>query len=581
MNRGQRRRESKFGRAQALDLEGIRNNNPQALQGALQAIDANVRQQRLTKARKLCDSALAANPESSQLNYALGVVHQAKNDLKRAVNSYQQAISTNPDNLAAWVNLGICARAMKDYDTAIRALERAISIDARSFHAHYNLALVYCDIKDVDKALASLNAALEIEPTSPEAQFQMGFLQELLQNHGDAVHNYRQVLAVTPNSDRAHLHAGSCLQIIGRFEEGAEHLKKAIELNPANGRAQLALASSEQAVVEPDFVDTLHGQLRRRDLPAKELANLQFAAGRLHERAEDYDRAFEHYKTGNAIRNASYDVRPQDFLDLTEHVKSVFTREHVAKLAEGGNPSERPVFVIGVPRAGTTLVEQIIASHPQGFGAGELSNILDVTTLPDMDQAKRYPENAVDLNGTDIAQMAERYLADYPPAAASAAKVVDKTPGNSMWLGMITAMFPNAAIIHCERDPMDTLWSFYAQNFFVDLPYACAFDNLAAYYAQHTRAMQHWREVLPTPITNIRYEDLVLNPETIIPQVVAAAGLEWDDRCMDFHSHDRSVITTSMWQVRRPMFKSSIGKWKRFESHLGELKAELEKYEAI
>lgn len=179
MNRGERRRESKLGRAQAIDLEGIRNNEPQALQGALQAIDANVRQQRYTKARKLCDSAIGANPQNSQLHFALGVVHQAKNDIDRAVDSYQQAVSINPDYLAAWVNLGICARGLKTYDTATKAFSKAVAADPGSFHAHYNLALVYCDVKDMDKALASLNTALDINPASPEAQFQMGFLQEL------------------------------------------------------------------------------------------------------------------------------------------------------------------------------------------------------------------------------------------------------------------------------------------------------------------------------------------------------------------------------------------------------------------
>ncbi len=578
MNRGERRRESKLGRAQALDLEGIKNNDPQALQGALQAIDANVRQQRLMKARRLCDSALAANPKNSQLNFALGVVHQAKSDAKRATEAYQQAVSINPDYLAAWVNLGICARGMKSYDTAIKALKRASQIDPGSFHAHYNLALAYCDVKDMDSALASLNAALAIEPASPEAQFQMGFLQELLTNHLDAAHHYRQVIGANPNSDLAHTHAGSCLQIVGRFAEGAEHLKTAIELNPSNGRAQYLLASSEQAVTDPGFKEVLEQQLYNRELLSTDLANLHFAAGRLEERAQDYHRAFQHYEAGNKIRNAAYQQNPDDLITKAERIKSVFSRDYVAKLSAGGNPTDRPVFVVGVPRSGTTLVEQIISSHPKGYGAGELSNMLDMCTLPGADLAAPYPDRLADVTAEDVARMAERYLGDYPAGAEGAARVVDKTPGNAMWLGMIAAMFPNAAIIHCERDPMDVLWSFYAQNFYVDVPYACDFNNLAAYYGQHARSMEHWREILPVSITNISYEALVADPEAVIPKVIAAAGLEWDDRCLDFHAHDRSVTTTSLWQVRRPMFKSSVDKWKRFEADLGELKTALERY---
>ncbi len=578
MNREERRRESKLGRGQAIDLEGIRNNNPQALQSALQAIDANVREQRFTKARKLCDSAIGANPQNSQLHFALGVVHQAKNDVQRAVESYQQAVSINPEYLAAWVNLGICARGLGTHDTAIKAFSKAIAADPKSFHAHYNLALVYCDAKDMDKALASLNAALELNPASPEAQFQMGFLQELLKNHGSAVQHYREVIAATPNSDRAHTHAGSCLQMIGRFEEGAGHLKQAIEINPANGRAQYLLASSEQAVSDAAFREILDGQLRRRELPATDLASLQFAAGRLDERAQDHDGAFQHYKAGNTIQGAGYRVGAGDYSALADRVCEVFNREYVAELATGGNASDRPVFVVGVPRSGTSLVEQIVASHPQGYGAGELSNLPDVSALPGIDMNKPFPESYADLTPAQIGTMAERYMADFPSAAQSAVRVVDKTPDPAMWLGVITAMFPNAAIIHCERDPMDTLWSLYAQNFSASLPYACAFETLAAYYGHHLRLMDHWRKILPATISNIRYEELVSDPQGMIPKVVAAARLEWDDRCLDFHTHERSVTSASLWQVRQPMFEGSIGKWKRFEAHLGELREALTRY---
>ncbi len=578
MNRGERRRESKLGRAQAIDLEGIRNNEPQALQGALQAIDANVRQQRYTKARKLCDNAIGVNPQNSQLHFALGVVHQAKSDIDRAVDSYQQAVSINPDYLAAWVNLGICARGMKTYDTAIKAFNKAVAADPGSFHAHYNLALVYCDVKDMDNALVSLNAALEINPASPEAQFQMGFLQELRTNHGDAVQHYREVIAAQPGSERAHAHAGSCLQMIGRFAEGAEHLKQAIEINPSNGRAQYLLASSEQAVSDAAFREVLENQLWQRDLPAENLANLHFAAGRLDERAEDYDRAFQHYKAGNTIRNAGRGIDPGELAATAERITEVFNGEYITALSVGGNPSDRPVFVVGVPRSGTTLVEQIIASHPQGYGAGELSNLVEMSTLPGIDVNTPYPDRFSDLTPEQIGTMAGRYLEDYPAATEAAARIVDKTPGNAMWLGLVAAMFPNAAIIHCERDPMDTLWSLYAENLFVDLPYACAFDTMAAYYGQQVRLMKHWRETLPSTITNVRYEDLVSDPQAMIPKVVAAAGLNWDDRCMDFHTHNRSIMSNSLWQVRRPMFESSVGKWKRFEAHAGELREALERH---
>ncbi len=576
MNRAERRRGTKLERAQGIDLEGIRNNDPQALQAALNVIDANVRQQRLTKARKICDTALEVNPQSSQLNYALGVVHQAKGDVNKAVHSYQQAVSTNPDNLAAWINLGICARSMKSNDTAVKAFNKALAIDPGSFHAHYNLALVHCDLKQMDEALSSLSAALEINPASPDARFQLGFLEELRTNHTVAVDHYRELLKSHPNAEAAHTHAGACLQMIGKFEEGADHLKRAIELNPANGRAHFLLASSDQAMKDSGYLAQLVEHTRRRDIQKSDRINMHFAAGRMNERFGDYDTAFDQYKTGNDLRNAGYDFDRHHLISMGARLKSVFTPEYISKLQGLGDPTTRPVFVVGIPRSGTTLVEQIIASHPDAYGAGELANFNQICGKPDTQSDTDTPDILENLTAEEVAAMVQRYLADYPEASSSAARVVDKTPGNAMWLGVFSAMFPNAAIIHCDRDPMDTLWSCYTQNFHTDVFYACDFENLATYHAVHNQTMEHWREVLPAKIHEVSYEELVLDPATHIPRIIAAVGLPWDERCLDFHSYDRSVQTTSLWQVRKPMFGSSVGKWKRFEPKIEPLKTALD-----
>lgn len=574
MNRAERRRGGKLERAQSLDLEGIRNNNQQALQSALNLIDANVRQQRLTKARKLCDSALAANPQNSQLNYAMGVVHQAKGDVNRAVEAYQQAVSINPENLAAWINLGICARSMKSLDTAQKALSKALSIDPNSFHAHYNLGLVYCDLKQMEEAVASLRAALQINPSSPEALFQLGYLEEMDGNHASAIEVYQNYLKLRPNADLAHTHAGACLQIIGRFDEGADHLAQAIELNPANGRAHFLLASSDQAVKDSGFVTRLEKQTGRRDLPPRTLVDLHFAAGRMHEKFNDYDAAFRHYKAGNDLARMNNDFNRADLRALAARMKEVFTPEYIERLQGLGDPSDRMVFVVGVPRSGTTLVEQIIASHPDAYGAGELANFKAVSGSITAELAPDAPDALENLDGGRIATMVARYLEDLPDASAGALRVVDKTPGNAIWLGVFYAMFPNATFIHCDRDPMDNLWSCYSQNF-QGVIYSNDFEDLATYLAVHDEIMDHWRALLPATIHEVSYEELVGDQDTHIRRIIAATGLNWDDRCLQFHTVDRAVQTNSLWQVRRPMYGSSIGKWKRFEQELEPLRQAL------
>ena len=575
MNRAERRRGGKLERAQGLDIEGIRNNNQQALQSALNLIDANVRQQRLTKARKLCDSALAANPHNSQLNYAMGVVHQAKGDANRAVQAYQQAVSINPDNLAAWINLGICARTMNSLDTAQKAFAKALAIDPNSFHAHYNLGLVHCDLKQMDEALTSLRTALQINPSSPEALFQLGYLEEMGGSYENAVDTYQNYLKLRPNADLALTHAGACLQIIGRFDEAADHLTHAIELNPANGRAQFLLASSDQAVRDSGFVAVLEKQTGRRDLSPSTLVDLHFAAGRMHEKLNDYDAAFRHYKAGNDLARMSNDFNRADLVSLAARMKAVFTPDYIERLRDLGDPDQRMVFVVGMPRSGTTLVEQIIASHPQAYGAGELANFEKLSGSISAELSPDAPDALENLDGNRIATMIARYLEDLPDASAGALRVVDKTPGNAIWLGVFHAMFPNATFIHCSREPMDNLWSCYSQNF-RGVIYSNDFDDLATYFAVHDELMDHWRSHLPATIHEVAYEELVGDQDTHIRRIIAATGLEWDERCLQFHTVDRAVQTNSLWQVRRPMYGSSIGKWKRFEAELEPLKVALD-----
>ena len=576
MNRAERRRGTKLERGQTLDLEGIRNNQPAALQNALNLIGTLMQQKRLMKARKLCDAALAANPNNSQLHHALGVVHQSRGDMSRAAQSYQDAVAANPANVSSWVNLGICARTAGTPDQAIAAFEKAIDADPNSFHAHYNLGLVHCDRKDMGKAVASLNAALKINPSSSEALFQLGFLEELRGNHERAIEHYRALLKGSPNWAPAHTHVGACLQMIGRFEEGAEHLKRAVELNPRDGRAHFLLASSRQAVTDSAYLAEVEKLARDKATPRPDSINMLFAAGRMREYLGSFEAAFNNYKAGNDLRNAGYDFDPHEIAQMARRVEHVFTPDYVAKLADMGDPSDRMVFVVGIPRSGTTLVEQIIATHPEAEGVGELANLQRIFAAAGAGRGPEEPDILEDLTAPVVEAMVSQFADDIPEAARDARRVVDKTPGNALWLGVLYAMFPNAAYIHCERDPMDTLWSCYAQNFHTDVAYACDFHNLAAYHKAHNRVMEHWRNLLPKPIHNVRYEDLVADPETHIRRIVDAIGLEWDDRCLDFHRTDRSVQTTSLWQVRRPMFSSSIGKWKRFEPHIAPLREALE-----
>ena len=578
MNRVERRRELKLRRVQSLDLEGIRNSDQNAIQAALAAIETNIQEQRFTKARKLCESALAVNPQNSRLNHAIGLVHQSKGEVPQAIDAYQTAISVDPEFLGAWVNLGICARQIRDTDTALRAFDRAVAIDPKTFLAYYNRALIHCDVRNVEAATVDLNKALELKPDSVEARFQLGFLRELQGEQAEAIEHYGSALGAAPNAANLHARMGACLQMVGRFEEGAEHLKKAVELDPGNGHAHYLLAYSEQA--DAALLPAIEKQISRATGSPQLRAHLHFAAARLHERAQSFDQAFSHYARGNSDRNKGSTFDRERLESLPDRIEAVFTDDFLARLSGSGDPTEAPVFVVGVPRSGTTLIEQIIASHPQAFGAGELANLNDVTKGQDNDSSNDIAERIPKFTATDIADVARRYLAALPDAARTQHRFVDKTPGNALWLGLIALMFPNATLIHCDRDPMDTCWSCYTQNFFGDVPYANDLEDLAAYYHVHRRVMDYWRKVLPAKIVDIRYEELVNKPEPGIRRIIEACGLDWDDRCLAFNENKRGVNTTSLWQVRKPVFSTSVGRWKPYEAHIGALKSALDRSDA-
>ncbi|MGI9412143.1 MAG: tetratricopeptide repeat protein, partial [Hyphomicrobiales bacterium] len=395
MNRIDRLREAKLKRQQNFDIDKLRENDPDALKAAIGAIDLNMREGRTMKARKLCAHALTARPDSAELNYAMGVIHQSQNDFDKAISSYQTAVSIDPQRTAGWINVGICCRAKRDHAAALKAFDKAIAADPSSFHAYYNRGLLHCDRKDMAAALTDLERAVELRSDIPEAHYQLGFLRELAQDHDKAISSYGKSLEIDRNNPAVHTNLGACLQMVGQFDLAAEHLHSAIALQPDNGRAHYLLACSDQAQTDAETLARLDHQLHRPELAPAARIYMHFAAGRLHERTGDYDAAFIHYRSGNELRGAGYRFDREAIGHLPGRIAGAFPQDLFARHEGAGNPSTRPVFVVGMPRSGTTLIEQIIASHPDAYGAGELANLTDIGAVPgpEAGPGNDYPAN--------------------------------------------------------------------------------------------------------------------------------------------------------------------------------------------
>ena len=306
--------------------------------------------------------------------------------------------------------------------------------------------------------------------------------------------------------------------------------------------------------------------------------HLRFALGKAYDDLQRYDEAFDNLEQGCAIKRRSSVYNEGETLRLVERIKSVVTRSVVELLQGHGVAGAQPIFVLGMPRSGTTLIEQIIASHPEVTGAGELREVNDALGEFRMGRASRtpYPELMGDLNPAELAKFGQKYLERALRHAPAAARFTDKMPTNFFFLGLIRLAMPNAKIIHVNRNPVDTCLSCYSKLFSGEVNYTYDLSELGRYYRAYHGLMQHWRTVLPAgSFLDVQYEDVVSDIETQARRILDYCGLTWDAHVLDFHLNERPIKTASTAQVRQPIYRSSMGRWRHYEKHLGPLLHEL------
>ena len=310
-------------------------------------------------------------------------------------------------------------------------------------------------------------------------------------------------------------------------------------------------------------------------LPAGDAIRVRFALARHHADAGDHARAFQYFRIGNEMRareagrhGRTFDRAAVD--GLAERSIALFTPEFFAERGETGAPSERPVFIVGMPRSGTTLVEQILASHHAVFGAGELDAIEAITyRLSSAGRADAaYPDTVAGLDAAACRRLGDAYLERLATLDANAARVTDKMPANFRHLGLIALLLPGARIVHCQRDPLDVCLSCYVQNFTRGNEFSNDLGDIAVTYRAYRRLIDHWRRVLPVPMLDVRYEELVDDQAAVSRRIVDFVDLEWDPACLEFHANRRAVQTSSALQVRRPIYRDSIERWRVYQAEL-------------
>jgi tetratricopeptide (TPR) repeat protein len=390
-----------------------------------------------------------------------------------------------------------------------------------------------------------------------------------------ALRRFRQALDLSPVLADAHNNIGNALKALGRFGEAEKAYLDSIELDPTRAGVYFNLADLKSfSHGDPPLVAMETLAAKREGLSRTDRRQIDFALGKAYADLKDYERSFAHLVRANAAKRAMISYDEASTLALFDRIEAIFSAELIAAKSGGGDPSSAPIFVIGMPRSGTTLVEQVIASHPKAHGAGELPALTDIIlTVGAADGGTApYPEFVQAMDPSGLRRIGADYIARLRDLAPSGERVTDKMPTNYYFAGLIHLALPNAKIIHCRRSPVDTCVSCFSKLFSAGQNHTYDLGELGRYYRRYEKLMEHWRRVLPAGrILEVGYEDVVTDLESEARRIIAYCGLDWDARCLSFHETERPIRTASASQVRRPIYRSAVGRWRAYETHLGPL----------
>jgi tetratricopeptide (TPR) repeat protein len=554
---------------------------------------------------------IALQPDWPEAHNNLANTSRRLGRMDRAERHYRQALALNPSYAEAHSNLAFLLSSQGCYDEAAAVAQRAIELSPRLVDAYLNLAEVEISRHRHDAALRALDMLQAFAPQHPAALVARAKALKQIERLDEALAFARQAVALAPHSAEAHNTLAMVFQALGQTDEALDQFEQAAQLPGAvaeealvgratllmeAGRRDEALAAfdraleafpgSVQALVsradartfkagDPDIaaLEAYLAEGERRSLPDRISAH--FALGKAYLDIQDAARAFHHFDAGNRQKRASFTYDSVATTQWMARIADTFTPELLARLQGTGEASELPVFIVGMPRSGTTLIEQIVSSHPQVTGAGELSALRLV-----VEGSGLFPDWVPGMTGEDATQrllpLGRDYLSRIAPLVQGRTRLVDKMPGNFLYAGLIPLILPGARIIHARRDPVDTCLSCYTKLFGGEQQFTYNQTELGEFYRDYERLMAHWAQVLPAQqFIEVDYEAVVDDLEGEARRLIDFLGLPWDDACVKFHENQRVVRTASVNQVRQPIYKTSKGRWQAYADHLGPLLAAL------
>ncbi len=474
--------------------------------------------------------------------------------------------------------MGAALMALGLFAHAVACLKSALALKPDHAGAHYTLGIALGAQGNTQQAAVHYERALILKPDWADAHNNLGNLLGTNADPDSAVAHYLQALAINPDHAEAHNNLGNSLVEEGRFDDALQHYDRAIAVNPAGTEAHYHRARIKIFRRDDADLAALKALVDECKLPADKEPFAHFALAKAFDDIGDYARAFMHLQKGNDLKRSRIHYDESAVVAALKRTSAAFDRELFERLRGAGHPSPAPVFVLGMPRSGSTLIEQILASHPQIHGAGESTALQTAATavLEASGWPILYPECVPALDGAAVRRIGQSYLARLPAVPNRKVRIVNKCLANFINIGLIRLILPNARIIHITRNPLDTCLSCYSTLFESGVLYSYDLAELGRFYRAYRELMTHWRSVLPPDaILDVSYEDVVNDLEGQARRMIDYCGLSWDDRCVSFDQTIRRVRTASAVEVRQPLYRSSLQRWRNYEADLGPLLREL------
>ena len=563
------------------------------------------------KAGEICDAMLAFDPGQPDALHMGGVIALQSGRLDKAIERLGKLVRLQPDNAGghgdlglalltagrlgdaevvlatalkqrpafpeAWLNLGNVMSALGRDPEAAECYTRALKLKPAFPEAHNNLAIVELRLGRPALALQGARQALKLRPTMAEASQTEALALDALGRPDEAIAVAQEAIRRRPRVASAHYDLGSIELHYGRLDDAAAHFREAIALEPGRGEWHRMLSEIVRHTARDAEVEAMQ---RACDDPAtrdSERQHFAFGLGKALADLGEHEKSFDYIASGNRLRRQRINYASGESDARFADIKAAFTPELFAARPGVGDPDPTPIFVLGMPRSGTTLVEQVIASHPDVYGGGEFTLLNQLAaSLGTGSGPLRFVEALPRLADADLAALGARYVHDLRGRSANLRFITDKTPGNFLLVGLIKLILPNATVIHCRRDPVDTCVSIYKTYFGAEgLRYAYDLGELGHYYRLYADLMDHWHAVLPGFVHDVDYERLVADFDAEAPKILAACGLDWREECRNFTSTNRPVHTASSVQVRQPIYRSSVGYAARYGDRIAPLLAAL------